>query len=923
MKNLTALSLSLCLTACSSLPTGSISSNRSGPGTQQVLQTHQALPTQAQSGLDSLAVKVSLPASAKEPVHPFQAKSAQTNQAAYVRLSIKAVDLSREYINSGGITLNGVSHLVAFNGATSVSLTVEDIPPGKNRVVIAQVYDADGKELSSLRSMGLFHSKDRGPATESLRFSDENPGTNVIEQSVTRRNVPLLSTLEQAIDAKDTGFIDQIENHLDAMATEFDKLLYGANPVGTTFVNEPQRIDPIEVYAAMKAQLQSTALVLPVGLPSFFTTHPTLVDGTSSVTVYLATPTGFSFTQNMTVVIDDPGSTPVNLASTGMSSPQAVTLNNVERGIRRLTVYGPGDQVLGHTTVTVDPDTGNNFAGNAGSSPASPLFLIGGETGIVISSLSQTSTPQGVPITLNGVGYAASPAQADNTVKFGSTVVPSESATSSTIHVVVPDLIGGLYPVTVTRLGVTTNFQNFNLLPAITALSVSNGIVGSSVTLTGTGFNPTASLNTVKFGTTLATVTAAAPDGHSLTVKVPTGIWGTHNLSVTVGSQTSTETHPYTVIPHITSMAANGTIGSSQTIVGTGFSPTAGENTVRFASTPGTATATVTGAQTDQLIVTVPPGIWSAKDVSIQVGSQISNTQPFGITPVILDTNPNAGIPGIFITLNGTGFSPVENENTVIFGSIFFGTVQANVTNATTTSIKLVVFPVVVGNLPVTVQVGDQISNGSVFASVLPPAITELSQSSGKIGDSIQINGSNFSTTPGNNIVKFGSTNATVTAATANQLTVTVPVTSGAQPVTVTVDGNPSNASNFAITPTLTSFSPTTARAGDNLTITGTGFSTTPMVQFDALPATIVGTPTNTRQQPGFRQQNNQRQRQWPKRQPERLPAAAEQPLYRDLHAPGRGLARLLRLSRQPGSGHQRRRFCQSELCRKSLRPAQ
>ena len=47
------------------------------------------------------------------------------------------------------------------------------------------------------------------------------------------------------------------------------------------------------------------------------------------------------------------------------------------------------------------------------------------------------------------------------------------------------------------------------------------------------------------------------------------------------------------------------------------------------------------------------------------------------------------------------------------------------------------------------------------------PSITSFSPVSGPVGANVTISGSNFSTTPGNNIVFFGAVRANVTAATA------------------------------------------------------------------------------------------------------------------------------------------------------------
>jgi hypothetical protein len=66
--------------------------------------------------------------------------------------------------------------------------------------------------------------------------------------------------------------------------------------------------------------------------------------------------------------------------------------------------------------------------------------------------------------------------------------------------------------------------------------------------------------------------------------------------------------------------------------------------------------------------------------------------------------------------------------------------------------------------------------------------ITSFSPISGPIGTIVTINGSNFNTTPANNIVYFGSVKAQVITAATGQLTVAVPVGTTYEPITVTVN---------------------------------------------------------------------------------------------------------------------------------------
>jgi hypothetical protein len=70
-----------------------------------------------------------------------------------------------------------------------------------------------------------------------------------------------------------------------------------------------------------------------------------------------------------------------------------------------------------------------------------------------------------------------------------------------------------------------------------------------------------------------------------------------------------------------------------------------------------------------------------------------------------------------------------------------------------------------------------------------PPTITNFSPTSGNVGSSVTITGTNFSTTPANNTVTFNGVAATVTASTANSITVTVAPGTTTGPIRVVVSG--------------------------------------------------------------------------------------------------------------------------------------
>ncbi len=81
-----------------------------------------------------------------------------------------------------------------------------------------------------------------------------------------------------------------------------------------------------------------------------------------------------------------------------------------------------------------------------------------------------------------------------------------------------------------------------------------------------------------------------------------------------------------------------------------------------------------------------------------------------------------------------------------------------------------------------------------------PPTISNFSPTSGNVGSSVTISGTNFSTTPSNNTVTFNGVEAIVTASTATSLTVTVPAGTTTGPIRVTVAGlNVTSSTNFSL----------------------------------------------------------------------------------------------------------------------------
>ena len=118
-------------------------------------------------------------------------------------------------------------------------------------------------------------------------------------------------------------------------------------------------------------------------------------------------------------------------------------------------------------------------------------------------------------------------------------------------------------------------------------------------------------------------------------------------------------------------------------------------------------------------------------------------------------------------------------------------------------------------------------------------AFANLQTTSGKEGAKIGIFGQGFSSA---SIVKFGGTQATtVTRSGSTYLTATVPVAALTGTVTVTTGATTlTTAQTFKVTPTFTSFSPSSGPVGTSVTIMGTGFMQGTKVTFNGKSASFT-----------------------------------------------------------------------------------
>jgi hypothetical protein len=211
-----------------------------------------------------------------------------------------------------------------------------------------------------------------------------------------------------------------------------------------------------------------------------------------------------------------------------------------------------------------------------------------------------------------------------------------------------------------------------------------------------------------------------------------------------------------------------------------------------------------------------------------------SATQP---APIITSFTPATAATGAQITINGANFGGIT---ALTFGGI----PAASFTVVSSTQITATIGTAATGSVSVTTDGGTSILPGFTFIPV--PTITSFTPTSSGPGSTITITGTGFTNATA---VLFGNTAPTsFTVNSATRITAVIAAgTTGS--VSVTTAGGTATLAGFTFfqAPTITSFTPTTAKAGAVVILTGTNFTGTTTVSFGGTPATTftVVSPTS------------------------------------------------------------------------------
>ncbi len=453
---------------------------------------------------------------------------------------------------------------------------------------------------------------------------------------------------------------------------------------------------------------------------------------------------------------------------------------------------------------------------------------------VAVNSVSPVSGPVGTQVQINGGGFGAT--QGSSTVTFNGISASVVSWSATQITATVPSAAtSGSVKVTVGGVGSNTTVTFAIPGPQITGISPTSGVVGTQVTVSGSGFQATRGSSYVSFNGTTATVNSWSDSQVVATVAAGTT---TGPVTITVNGVGSNQNISFTLPnPIISGLSpASGSVGTQVQINGSGFGATQGSSTVTFNS----VSASVVSWSDAQVVATVPTTATTGT-VRVSVGGVGSTPNEYFTVPYpqVTTLSPTSGVVGTQVTVNGSGFQAAKGSSTV----------SLNGTNATVVSWSdtQIVATVTAGATtgPVKVSVNGFANSQYVVFSMPEPIITGLSPASGSAGAQVQINGSGFGATQGSSTVAFQGASAAIVNWSNTQITVTVPAAATNGVVQVNVGGVVSTPNMYfsVLAPRLDSLFPGSAGAGNAITITGGNFQASQgsnYVRFNGVTAAVV-----------------------------------------------------------------------------------
>jgi hypothetical protein len=276
--------------------------------------------------------------------------------------------------------------------------------------------------------------------------------------------------------------------------------------------------------------------------------------------------------------------------------------------------------------------------------------------------LTPNSGTVGSSVVATGSGYDPT---AHLTLTFGPAAI--SSCTAGSLIANATGKLSCTFPVPVVADGANTVLATDGLNGASATYTVgaptltptpSHGNVGSSVTVSGSGYARSSALTLNYSATPITTctsgsLTSSAAGAFSCAFTIPASVAGSHTLKASDGTNTATAL--FTVDPHVTLSISTGTVGASVTVTGTGF-----DGLALFTVTWDASPVVCTGSSTDSLgdltcTFDVPESTAGTHTVMAAESTNSANA-PFTVNPSVT-VNPTTGPVGTAVTITGLGFA--------------------------------------------------------------------------------------------------------------------------------------------------------------------------------------------------------------------------------------------------------------------------
>lgn len=411
----------------------------------------------------------------------------------------------------------------------------------------------------------------------------------------------------------------------------------------------------------------------------------------------------------------------------------------------------PGTGASGRVTVTAGKDTSSM-----------PGFTY--HTQPVISYINPTSGGKGTSIFIAGVNFSGATA-----VTIGGTPAASFQASSPyEMRAIVDTGSSGVIRVTTPKGTDTMGYFTYTG-PSLTSFSPVKAGTGDTVTIKGNNLNSTLY---VLFGKVQAPWFKVV---NTNTVLAVVGSGASGDVSVTTIPGTATLPGFLHMTPQVLDFSpAYGDPGTTITLKGKNFT---GVTTVRFEDSLAASFAI---ANDTTLTAVMARGSTGTIRVTSAYGTGTRKGFTYTGPPVMSGFSPKSAGPGTTILITGAQF-----DSTI--GVTFGGKPALSYKIISKDSIRAITDTGASGNVSVITRYGSVSQTGFTYRPA--PRIDSFAPLSGPAGTPVTITGQRFSAVASQNEVYFGAVKATVTAATANTLTVLAPAETSFQPITVVTNG--------------------------------------------------------------------------------------------------------------------------------------